>query len=126
MGLMLCPADDDVDSPDVSWSSYGFDLYRQWLAGAEEIAVAETAGSGGARPWSDVTTALTPLLDHPDDEGELSPAQCAAMLPRLAAIAGDPPHMADDDILRRRVDDTRELIGVMTYCVDRDVPLVFC
>ncbi|MEU3937600.1 hypothetical protein AB0E85_37055 [Streptomyces sp. NPDC029044] len=126
MGLMLCPANDDMTSPDISWSYYGFRLFREWLARTEGFALAEMAGFGGSRPWSSLTTTLAPLLDHPDHEGDLAPARCAAMLPRLEEIIQERPHAADDPILLRRIDDTRRLIDVMRYCVDKDLPLVFC
>uniref|UniRef100_A0AAU3I9B5 Uncharacterized protein n=1 Tax=Streptomyces sp. NBC_01393 TaxID=2903851 RepID=A0AAU3I9B5_9ACTN len=126
MGLMLCPAGDDVTSPDVSWSHYGFNLFRQWLAQTEGFALPEMVGFGGKRAWSSITTTLAPLLDRPDDDGDLAPAQCAAMLPRLKAIISEQPQPCDDPILQRRMDDTRRLIDVLKYCVDKDVPLDFC
>ncbi|MFD8566676.1 hypothetical protein [Streptomyces sp. NPDC059639] len=125
MGLMLCPADDEVTSPDISWSHYGFNLFREWLAQTEGFALAEMIGFVGHRPWSSVTSTLVPLLDHPDDDGDLAPAQCAAMLPRLEAIISE-RSQADDPILHRRIEDTRQLIDVMKYCVDKDIPLDFC
>ncbi|MET9686549.1 hypothetical protein [Streptomyces coeruleorubidus] len=66
------------------------------------------------------------MLNHPDDDGDLAPAQCAAMLPRLEAIVDERLRVADDPVLQRRIDDTRQLIDVMTYCVDKGVPLDFC
>ncbi len=127
MGLMLSPADDDVACPDVSWSHYGFHLFRQWLARAEGFALLDMVGFGGQRAWSSVTTTLEPLLHHPDDSGDLTPAQCAAMLPRLAELAAERPEAAaDPDLERRRIDDTRQLIEVMKYCVDKGVSLYFC
>ncbi|MEV0224219.1 hypothetical protein [Streptomyces sp. NPDC050704] len=126
MGLMLCPADDEVTSPDIAWSHYGFNLFREWLAQTEGFALPEMVGFGGNRPWSSVTTTLAPLLDHPDDDGDLAPAQCAAMLPRLEAILDERSHAADDPILQRRIDDTCQLIDVMKYCVDKDIRLDFC
>ncbi|MET9415343.1 hypothetical protein ABZY03_14390 [Streptomyces klenkii] len=126
MGLMLCPADDEVTSPDISWSHYGFNLFRNWLAQTEGFTLPEMVGFGGNRPWSSVTTTLAPLLDHPDHEGDLVPAQCAAMLPRLEAIIGERPHTADDPVFQRRIEDTRRLIDVMKYCVDKGVTLDFC
>jgi hypothetical protein len=127
MGLMLCPADDDVASPDISWSHYGFHLFRQWLARAEGFALPDMVGFGGQRAWSSVTTTLEPLLSHLDDNGDLAPAQCAAMLPRLEELAAERTQAAEDpDLGRRRIDDTRQLIDVMKYCVDKGVPLNFC
>ncbi|MFK0294880.1 hypothetical protein ACIQU6_31010 [Streptomyces sp. NPDC090442] len=126
MGLMLCPADDEVTSPDISWSHHGFKLFREWLAQSEGFALREMVGFGGNRPWSSVSTTLAPLLDHPDHEGDLAPARCAAMLPRLEAIINERPHAAGDPILQRRIDDTRQLVAAMKYCVDKDVTLDFC
>ncbi|MGW1296181.1 hypothetical protein [Streptomyces sp. NPDC002533] len=126
MGLMLCPADDDAAGPDISWSHYGFNLFREWLAQIEGFNLPEMVGFGGKRAWSTITTTLTPLLNHPDDDGDLAPAQCAAMLPRLEEIVGEWPQVADDPVLRRRIDDTCQLIDVLKYCVDKGIPLDFC
>ncbi|MFH9733913.1 hypothetical protein [Streptomyces sp. NPDC017260] len=49
----------------------------------------DMVGFGGQRAWSSVTTTLEPLLHHPDDSGDLTPAQCAAMLPRLEELAAE-------------------------------------
>ncbi|MFE7902886.1 hypothetical protein ACFU3E_36405 [Streptomyces sp. NPDC057424] len=126
MGLMLCPADDEAASPDISWSHYGFNLFREWLAQIEGFSLPGMVGFGGKRPWSSVTTTLTPLLNHPDHDGDLAPAQCAAMLPRLEAIVGERLQVAGDPVLQRRIDDTRQLIDVMKYCVAKGVSLDFC
>ncbi|GAA4484523.1 hypothetical protein GCM10023191_007780 [Actinoallomurus oryzae] len=73
-----------------------------------------------------VSTPLAPLLDHPDDGGpDLTPAQCAAMLPRLEAIIDQRQHDGSDSILRRRIDDARQLVAVMRLCLDKDVELIF-
>ncbi|WP_203632997.1 hypothetical protein [Streptomyces sp. SID10815] len=122
---MLFPGDGDVTSPDVSWSYTGFHLFREWLADAEGFALAEMHGFGGDRAWRGVPTTLTPLLDHPDDEGSLTAAQCAAMLPRLEAIIEQFHHEDSDPALQRRVDDTRQLVTVMKHCLDKGVELVF-
>ncbi|MFH0517266.1 hypothetical protein ACHBTE_08820 [Streptomyces sp. M41] len=122
---MLFPGDSEVNGPDVSWSYTGFHMFRQWLARAEGFALAEMEGFGGDRSWSSVPTALAPLLDHPDDGGPgLTPTQCAAMLPRLEALV-DQWQNDSDPVLRRRVDDTRQLVAVMRDCLDKDVELVF-
>ncbi|POX62823.1 hypothetical protein C3492_14130 [Streptomyces sp. Ru62] len=125
MGLMLFPGSGDVTSPDVSWSYTGFHMFREWLADAEGFTLAEMHGFGGDRAWSSVSTTLAPLLDHPDDDGSLTAAQCAAMLPRLEAII-DQFHSEDSDpVLQRRVDDARQLVTVMKYCRDMSVELLF-
>ncbi|MFD8726166.1 hypothetical protein ACFV2H_51755 [Streptomyces sp. NPDC059629] len=126
MGLVLFPGDGDVTSPDVFWSCSGFNMFRQWLAQAEGFTLAEMHGFGGDRPQSSVSTPLAPLLDHPDDDGpDLTPAQCAAMLPRLEAIIDQRQHDGSDSVLQRRIDDARQLVTVLRLCLDKDVELIF-
>lgn len=126
MGLMLFPGDDDVASPDVSWSYTGFSMFRRWLAQAEGFTLAEMDGFGGDHQWSGVSTTLVSLLSHPDDDGpDLTPAQCAAMLPRLKAILDQRQPDGSDPVLRRRIEDVSELITVLQICVDKDVELIF-
>ncbi|MGH4031877.1 hypothetical protein ACQB60_23430 [Actinomycetota bacterium Odt1-20B] len=125
MGLMLFPGDGDDDSPDISWSYTGFSMFRSWLAGIEGFTLAEMAGFGGERPWSEVATPLAPLLDHPDDHGELTAQECAAILPRLQEIAGRPEEHPSGPGRKRRADDVRQLVVVLRRCVEKDVELVF-
>ncbi len=126
MGLMLFPGDGDTSSPDVSWSYTGFAAFRRWLAEAEGIALDEMHGFGGERPWADVSTTLAPLLDHADDEGPgLTPAQCAALLPRLREMTGQPRGGSADPLVRRHRDDARRLAVVAQICVDKSVELLF-
>ncbi|GAA1932545.1 hypothetical protein GCM10009837_67870 [Streptomyces durmitorensis] len=126
MGLMLFPGDDDVTSPDVSWSYTGFSLFRQWLAQVAGFALAEMNGFGGDRSWSSVSTTLAPLLDHPDDDGpDLTPAQCAAVLPRLEAILDQRTLNGSDPVLQRRIDDLSQLVTVMRFCLAKEVKLIF-
>ncbi|MFD4552393.1 hypothetical protein [Streptomyces sp. NPDC058466] len=126
MGLVLFPGDDNTDSPDVSWSYTGFGMFREWLAQIEGFTLDEMRGFGGERPWSEVSTTLTPLLDHPDDDGpDLTPAQCAAILPRLSEIAGQPQDDRLDPVRQRRIQDVRQLVVVLQLCIERDVDLLF-
>ncbi|WP_141208556.1 hypothetical protein [Streptomyces griseorubiginosus] len=126
MGLVLFPGDDDTSSPDVSWSCTGFGVFREWLARAEGFVLDEMHGFGGERPWNDVSTTLTPLLDHPDDDGpDLTPIQCAAMLPRLQELAAPPQGGTTDPLLQRHTDDVRQLVVVLQLCIEKDVDLLF-
>ncbi|MDT6984049.1 hypothetical protein ACFSUJ_29165 [Streptomyces lusitanus] len=125
MGLVLFPGDGDVTSPDVSWSYGDFSMFRKWLAQADGFTLAEMDGFGGDRPWSSVSTTLAPLLNHPDDEGELTPAQCAAILPRLEEILSQHETDPCDPLLRRRVEDVGKLVIVLRVCVSKDVELFF-
>ncbi|MFF8905825.1 hypothetical protein [Streptomyces olivaceoviridis] len=126
MGLMLFPGDDDVTSPDVSWSYTGFGMFRAWLAQTEGFVLAEMDGFGGDRQWSSVSTTLEPLLNRRDDDGpDLAPAQCAAMLARLEAILDHRLPGDSDPVLRRRIEDVSQLVTVLRSCVDKNVELIF-
>ncbi|WP_248508123.1 hypothetical protein [Streptomyces sp. D2-8] len=54
----------------------------------------------------------------------LTPAQCAAVLPRLEAILNQ--HEPDDSdlVLRRRIEEVSELVAVLRICADKDVELI--
>ncbi|MEV1093556.1 hypothetical protein [Streptomyces microflavus] len=124
MGLTLFPGDGDTSSPDVAWSYSGFAAFRRQLAQAERFTLSEMRGFGGRRPWSDVSTSLEPLLDRPDDGGgELSPTECAALLPRLEAIVDE--WRSQVDVLQTHVDAGQQLTVVLRLCVAKDVELLF-
>ncbi|MEU1408234.1 hypothetical protein ABZ471_39030 [Streptomyces sp. NPDC005728] len=126
MGLVLFPGDGDNNSPDVSWSYRCFATFRRRLARAEGFTLSEMSGFGGDRPWSEVSTVLKPLLDHPDDGGDdLTPADCAVILPRLEAIADEWAQESNDPLLQQDIDDARQLAGVLWLCVEKRVPLLF-
>ncbi|WSF21303.1 hypothetical protein OG566_38045 [Streptomyces sp. NBC_01353] len=126
MGLILFPCDGDHSSPDVSWSYSGFAAFRRRLAEAEGFVLAEMSGSGGERPWSEVSTALEPLLDHPDAGGEdLMPAECASILVLLEVIIDQWVREGDDQRLQQHIEDARQLGGVLRLCIGKDVPLGF-
>ncbi|MEW2574428.1 hypothetical protein [Streptomyces sp. NPDC047070] len=124
MGLILFPGDGDNSSPDVSWSYSGFAEFRGQLARAEGFTLSEMRGFGGERSWSEVSTSLKPLLDRPDDGGgELSPAECAALLPRLEAIVGQWSNEAAAPQVH--IDAAQQLAVVLRLCVAKDVELLF-
>ncbi|WP_276565741.1 hypothetical protein [Streptomyces erythrochromogenes] len=124
VGLTLFPADGDTRSPDVGWSYSGFAAFRRQLARAEGFDLDVMRGFGGERAWSDVSTSLEPLLDRPDDGGgELSPAECAALLPRLEAIVDQWRNGAG--VPRTHIDAAQQLTVVLRLCVAKDVELLF-
>ncbi|MEV6582309.1 hypothetical protein AB0M92_29555 [Streptomyces sp. NPDC051582] len=126
VGLTLFPGDGDNSSPDVSWSCVRFDAFRERLARAEGFSLPEMWGFGGDRPWSDISTTLEPLLDHPDAGGDaLSVADCAAMLPRLQAVIGEWQDEPDEPRLQRHIQDAQQLTVVLRFCVDESVELIF-
>ncbi|MFI5994005.1 hypothetical protein ACIBAC_19475 [Streptomyces sp. NPDC051362] len=126
MGLILFPSDGDTASPDVAWSYTGFNAFRRRLTQAEGFVLDEMRGFGGERPWSDVSTTLEPFLDRPDDGGgELSTAECTAILPRLEAITGEWQEQAADPLLQQHIEDARQLLLVLRLCIQKDVELLF-
>jgi hypothetical protein len=126
MGLVVFPGDGDNSSPDVSWSYSGFVGFRRRLAEAEGFVLSEMWGYGGERPWSDVSTALEPLLDHSDAGGDdISPTECASMLVRLEAITEQWAREGGDPILQQHIKDARQLANALRLCIEKDVPLLF-
>ncbi|MFC9686462.1 hypothetical protein [Streptomyces sp. NPDC056948] len=126
MGLVLFPGDGDNSSPDVSWSYSSFAAFRQRLAETEGFVLSEMRGFGGERPWSEVSTALEPLLDHPDAGGDdLSPDECVSILVRLETIADQWAREDGDQLLRQHIEDANRLAGVLRPCVEKGVPLIF-
>lgn len=126
MGLMLFPGVGDTSSPDVAWSYSSFAAFRRRLAQAEGFTLSEMWGFGGERAWRDVSTTLAPLLNRPDDGGgELSPTECASILPRLEAITEQWEDETGDSLLQQHLDDARQLAVVLRLCVERDVDLLF-
>ncbi|MFF8381777.1 hypothetical protein ACF07V_37430 [Streptomyces sp. NPDC015661] len=126
MGLTLFPGDGDNSSPDVSWSCIRFHAFRERLAQSEGFSLPEMRGFGGDRSWSDVSTPLEPLLDHPDVGGDaLSAPDCAAMLPRLQAITGEWLEEPDEPLLQQHIQDAQQLTVVLRFCVDKGVELIF-
>ncbi|WP_030460538.1 hypothetical protein [Kitasatospora sp. NRRL B-11411] len=125
MGLCLFPGDGDVTSPDLSLSCTSFHRFRQRLAQAEGFELSQMQRFGGDRLWSDVSTTLEPLLDHPDDDGELSAAQCGAVIPRLEQIAARWEADGGDAVMQQHIDYCHQLVVVMKFCVAEDVELIF-
>ncbi|MGW6707954.1 hypothetical protein ACWGDE_24110 [Streptomyces sp. NPDC054956] len=127
MGLILYPDDGDTNSPDASWSCVRFGAFRRRLARSEGFELDGMWGFGGDRPWTEVSTVLEPLLDHPDVCGDdIPPADCAAMLPRLEAITGEWVRDGNDDApLHQHVEDARRLAVVLRLCAEKDVAMIF-
>ncbi|EFL16488.1 hypothetical protein [Streptomyces sp. C] len=126
MGLILFPGDGDSTSPDAAWSCRGFHDFRSALAQAEGFDLEGMRGFGGERRWSEVTTVLEPLLDHPDVAGDpLTVADCAAIAPRLEAVADEWARNRTDGLRERHIEDARQLALVLRFCVEQGVVLHF-
>ncbi|MFD9392079.1 hypothetical protein ACFWBB_15545 [Streptomyces sp. NPDC060000] len=123
-GWFFSRATETAASPDVSWSYSGIAAFRRRLAETEGFVLSEMWGFGGERPWSDVSTALKPLLHHPDDSADdLSPAECASILVRLEAITDHWAREGGDQLLQQHIEDARQLAGVLRLCIEKDIPL---
>lgn len=77
-----------------TWSYTGFGSFRARLAETTDIKLEDMRGFGGEQEWSTIKDPITILLNHSDCDGELLPAECQALVPRLLEIIESWP--ADD------------------------------
>jgi hypothetical protein len=119
------------------WSYTGFNHFRTRLAASEGFDLDEMQGFSkgdrfgddyepGTRPWDEVTSALKPLLNHSDCDGELTPEECAQVAPRLREVADGWPN---DGVGMRDAFDHRGALALaecMEICAAHDESLVFC
>lgn len=119
------------DRPWPQWSYGGFSRFRERLAEAEGFTKNEMTGFGegfledaapGPRSWDTVSTELEPLLNHSDCDGEMTPEQCARVLPRLTGIIAE---WALADPTDYDVQAGQELCRAMDMCVAEDMDLLF-
>lgn len=109
------------------WSYGGFTRFREALAKHEGIDLSVMDGFrryGDDRPrqsWDDVTTPLKPLLNHSDCDGELSPAECRQVAPRLREVIDA---VWPDDCYDRR--QGLALADGMDDAAEANEPLEFC
>lgn len=135
MGLDICPADRypdpdslyvNQDAPTAQWSYGGFHHFRQLLAAEDRIDLDYMQGftkdPETARPWSEVSTTLLPLLNHSDCDGELTPEECGQILPRLKEIRLTWKETDADPWDVQHLD---ALIDVVTYCATTGVNVDF-
>ncbi|MFH9765221.1 hypothetical protein ACH4N4_30190 [Streptomyces microflavus] len=129
MGLDLCAGREAgrlPDDPWPQWSYGGFSLFRSKLAATIGVDLDRMKGFGGEGDWSSVESPLRHLLDHADNEGELSPQQAAELAPALEqalfqlARSGAYGHTWDYD---RRAG--RELVDLLARCASENVPVLF-
>lgn len=135
MGLDFSHNNDQPDHCCPGWAYSGFNRFRERLAAAEGFSLSDMQGfsSGnpfkgtrvaGVRSWDEITTPVKPLLDHPDDGGELTAAECAQVGPMLREVVSG--WGADDSRLGRDRDRGLALADCMDICARLDTPLEFC
>ena len=76
----------DFSHTTAQWSYTGFGAFRRALALFEGFDLDDMQGFGGDRDWSTVQTDLAPLLNHSDCDGEMTPAECRQVAPRLRQV----------------------------------------
>ncbi|MFE6500725.1 hypothetical protein [Kitasatospora sp. NPDC057738] len=82
----------DFSHTEAHWTYTGFMRFRRAIATHEGIDLDQMNGfriygsNQPQIPWTAVTTALRPLLDHSDCDGELSPEECRLVAPRLREV----------------------------------------
>lgn len=113
--------------PYPQWSYLGFGVFRRRLAQHLGIDLDQMRGFGGEGEWSTVASPLRHLLDHADNEGDLSPQQAAELAPALEQAleeigAGtDPGDFSWDHDLRAGT----ELVALLHMCARENVPVEF-
>lgn len=119
------------------WAYGGFNRFRTRLAASEGFILDEMQGFSngnyfsddyvpGTRSWDEITTALKPLLNHSDCDGELTPEECAQVAPRLREVAAGWP---EDGVAMVDAFDYRGALALaecMEICAASGSRLVFC
>lgn len=102
------------------WSYSGFNAFRCRLAAEIGINLREMAGFGPPeRPWHKITDGISPLLNHSDCEGELTPEECKRVAPRLRELVADWTDGHDKQ-------NALELADDMEATAEKGEALVFC
>jgi len=100
------------------WSYSGFHAFRQRLAKKIGITLDGMDGFRGSLSWDSVKDPIVPLLNHSDCDGELLPADCRKVIPRLLTLISD----WDNDYDRKMAE---ELITGMKKAIKENKPLRF-
>ncbi|MFJ8657431.1 hypothetical protein ACIRNU_34475 [Streptomyces rochei] len=115
------------DDPWPQWSYAGFNLFRRRLAAHIGINLDQMRGFGGEGDWSAVTSPLRHLLDHADNEGELTPQQAVELAPALQQALFALAHTVDPDDPYWDYDRRAgmELVELCARCASENIPVVF-
>ena len=115
----------EPDWPHPQWSYGGFSRFRERLAKTEGFDLDEMRGFGGTREWDTVSTELEPLLNHSDCDGEMSPADCLRVYPRLEQVIADWKARADAADYYYDVRSGEALVAAMKLVATRHLTLIF-
>lgn len=114
------------DDPAPEWPYVGFGVFRRKLADHIGVDLDQMRGFGGEGDWATVESPLRHLLDHPDNEGELSPQQAVELAPALEqalfALARDFDYGPTYDYDLRA---GRELVELLARCASENIPILF-
>ena len=113
---------------DAYFSFSTFHEFRRRLAQMAGIKLDEMQGytnpPEAGKPWSEVNDPIVHLLDHSDADGEISPAQCEQLGPRLLELL-DRWDDENDDAYPYFQIHGRKLAGGMEMCVAMNHSLQF-
>lgn len=101
-----------------NWSYGGFSRFREKLGKEIGIELRITDYFDGTF-WETVTDPITPLLNHSDCDGELTPSECAEVAPRLRELIAK---WKDDDYDKIQA---LELADSMEECAKNNENLIF-
>ena len=106
------------------WAYDRFSQFRSRLAEAEGFNLREMQGFGGHQGWDGVESDLKSLLNHSDCAGDLTPAECAQVFPRLRQIVEG--WDLDDPAFDYDRRNGLVLATCMEACARNDTALEFC
>lgn len=130
MGLDISFARTEYEYAFRAGSYSGFGEFRDILALEDEIVLSEMDGYGGTKSWFSVDSALKPLLNHSDCDGNLYADEVENMIPRMKEIVGlwesgyfqynirNPKKKLTDNIMRYYANRLREWIDACERIVD--------
>jgi hypothetical protein len=130
MGLDLTVYDENGESVMEFGSSYSnFSSFRERLAESVGINLDNMWGFGGDRKWTGEET-YHEILDHADNEGELTHKQCVALLEDFTpenreifcnTVKGNDPDHVLPDYFPRKWDDWKKAVELCAECADRRI-----
>lgn len=115
------------DDPWPQWSYIGFGQFRTRLAAHIGIDLNQMHGFGGDGDWATVASPLRHLLDHADNEGELTPQQAVELAPALQQALFDMARTAEwgDHAWEYDRKAGMALVELCARCASENIPVLF-